>query len=57
MASFSDSNHVHGVASSVDAERAFSGGRLQVNYLQHGISSDLQGTGCCRIVVQHTTYA
>jgi len=26
-------------ASSVDAERAFSGGRLQVNHLQHGISS------------------
>ncbi|KAG2051939.1 hypothetical protein BDR06DRAFT_1009873 [Suillus hirtellus] len=26
-------------SSSVDAERAFSGGRLQVNYLQHGISS------------------
>ncbi|OJA21002.1 hypothetical protein AZE42_14207, partial [Rhizopogon vesiculosus] len=25
--------------SSVDAERAFSGGRLQVNHLQHGISS------------------
>lgn len=27
------------LASSVDAERAFSGGRLQVNHLQHGISS------------------
>jgi hypothetical protein len=27
------------VASSVDAERAFSGGRLQVNHLQHGTSS------------------
>ena len=27
------------VASSVDAERAFSGGRLQVNHLQHGMSS------------------
>jgi len=27
------------IASSVDAERAFSGGRLQVNHLQHGISS------------------
>ncbi|KAG1736564.1 hypothetical protein EDB19DRAFT_1853484 [Suillus lakei] len=27
------------IASSVDAERAFSGGRLQVNRLQHGISS------------------
>lgn len=26
-------------ASSVDAERAFSGGRLQVNHLQHGVSS------------------
>ena len=26
-------------ASSVDAERAFSGGRLQVNHLQHGMSS------------------
>ncbi|KAG1821483.1 hypothetical protein EV424DRAFT_1322207 [Suillus variegatus] len=26
-------------ASSVDAERAFSCGRLQVNHLQHGISS------------------
>ncbi|KAG2036218.1 hypothetical protein BDR03DRAFT_960540 [Suillus americanus] len=26
-------------ASSVDAEQAFSGGRLQVNHLQHGISS------------------
>ncbi|KAG1771678.1 hypothetical protein EV702DRAFT_956805, partial [Suillus placidus] len=26
-------------ASSVDAERAFSGGRLQVNHLQHGINS------------------
>lgn len=26
------------IASSVDAERAFSGGRLQVNHLQHGIS-------------------
>ncbi|KAJ6492446.1 hypothetical protein C8R47DRAFT_925479, partial [Mycena vitilis] len=26
-------------ASSVDAERAFSGGRLQVNHLQHGTSS------------------
>ncbi|KAG2078639.1 hypothetical protein BDR04DRAFT_958398, partial [Suillus decipiens] len=25
--------------SSVGAERAFSGGRLQVNHLQHGISS------------------
>ena len=27
------------IASSVDAERAFSGGCLQVNHLQHGISS------------------
>ena len=27
------------LASSVDAERAFSGGRLQVNHLQHGTSS------------------
>jgi hypothetical protein len=27
------------LASSVDAERAFSGGRLQVNHLQHGVSS------------------
>ena len=27
------------LASSVDAERAFSGGRLQVNHLQHQISS------------------
>ena len=27
------------LASSVDAERAFSGGRLQINHLQHGISS------------------
>ena len=27
------------LASSVDAERAFSGGRLQLNYLQHGTSS------------------
>jgi len=27
------------IASSVDAERAFSGGRLQVNHLQHGMSS------------------
>ncbi|KIM51420.1 hypothetical protein SCLCIDRAFT_143294, partial [Scleroderma citrinum Foug A] len=26
-------------ASSVDAERAFSGGRLQVNHLQHQLSS------------------
>ena len=26
-------------ASSVDAERAFSGGHLQVNHLQHGMSS------------------
>ena len=26
-------------ASSVNAERAFSGGRLQVNHLQHGMSS------------------
>ncbi|KAG1847936.1 hypothetical protein C8R48DRAFT_563267, partial [Suillus tomentosus] len=26
-------------ASSVDAERAFSGGCLQVNHLQHGVSS------------------
>ena len=29
----------HRAASSVDAERAFSGGRLQVNHLQHGMSS------------------
>jgi hypothetical protein len=28
-----------GTASSVDAERAFSGGRLQVNHLQHQTSS------------------
>ena len=27
------------IASSVNAERAFSGGRLQVNHLQHGMSS------------------
>jgi hypothetical protein len=27
------------LASSVDAERAFSGGRLQVNHLQHAMSS------------------
>ncbi|TDL14906.1 hypothetical protein BD410DRAFT_733451, partial [Rickenella mellea] len=27
-------------ASSVDAERAFSGGRLQINHLQHNISSN-----------------
>ncbi|KAG1737251.1 hypothetical protein EDB19DRAFT_1719299 [Suillus lakei] len=27
------------IASSVDAKRAFSGGHLQVNHLQHGISS------------------
>ncbi|KAG2075398.1 hypothetical protein BDR04DRAFT_1069808 [Suillus decipiens] len=27
------------IDSSVGAERAFSGGRLQVNHLQHGISS------------------
>ena len=27
------------LASSVDAERAFSGGRLQVNHLQHNVSS------------------
>jgi hypothetical protein len=27
------------LASSVDAERAFSAGRLQVNHLQHGVSS------------------
>ncbi|KAI0061955.1 hypothetical protein BV25DRAFT_1804935, partial [Artomyces pyxidatus] len=26
-------------ASSVDAERAFSGGRLQMNHMQHGMSS------------------
>ncbi|KAF9789385.1 hypothetical protein BJ322DRAFT_979932, partial [Thelephora terrestris] len=26
-------------ASSVDAERAFSGGRLQINHLQHGTNS------------------
>jgi hypothetical protein len=29
----------HRSASSVDAERAFSGSRLQVGHLQHGISS------------------
>jgi hypothetical protein len=28
----------HFIASSVDAERAFSGGRLQVNHLQHNMS-------------------
>ena len=32
-------SHGQTVASSVDAERAFSGGRLQVNHLQHGMSS------------------
>ena len=31
--------YTHILASSVDAERAFSGGRLQVNHLQHQISS------------------
>ena len=32
-------SHFSFTASSVDAERAFSGGRLQVNHLQHGMSS------------------
>ncbi|KAG2092393.1 hypothetical protein BD769DRAFT_1521692, partial [Suillus cothurnatus] len=47
-------------ASSADAERAFSGGRLQVNHLQHGIIyqlPDLQIADCRWIVVQHASYA
>jgi hypothetical protein len=49
----SDTNHTSSmiVASSVDAERAFSVGRLQVNHLQHGISSQSRGP---RIMVRYS---
>ncbi|KAJ7867341.1 hypothetical protein B0H14DRAFT_2256445, partial [Mycena olivaceomarginata] len=38
-------------ASSVDAERAFSGGRLQVNHLQHQTSSQTFKTFKARVAL------
>ena len=46
--------HTFVLASSVDAERAFSGGRLQVNHLQHKLAK-LQSSSSRRVLVQLTT--